>query len=296
MPELPEVETLRRGLERTTLDRRIDDVIVSNVKVLKGQSEAILRERILGKRTTKVERRGKYLLVTLTDPADLRPLNVQPLPSPPVLLCLHLKMRGHVRVEEDVAAEPGSHHCVSLILAGGPERGPVAMRFYDMWGWGELRALYQEELEREAPGLAGMGEEPLDSGWSAAALGKKLRTRRSAIKPTLLDQTVVAGVGNIYADESLFRAGIRPTRPACSLSDSEAERLTVAVKTVLTEAVEGGGTRSDEFFDVAGRPGRFVPQVYDRGGKPCPICGTALSRIRLGGRGTVFCDHCQPAS
>jgi len=296
VPELPEVETLRRGLERTALDRRVTDLLVTNIKVLKGQSEAIFRERVLGKSTTKVERRGKYLLITLSDPAVPHPSNAHAVPSPPVFLCIHLKMRGHVRIEENAASVPGPYLCVTLYLENLSEPfDTVALRFYDMWTWGEMRALYPEECEREAPGLFEMGEEPLDAAWGADALAAKLRTRKSAIKPTLLDQTVVAGVGNIYADESLFRAGIRPTRPSCTLTQGETERLASAVRSVLSEAVNGGGTASDEFFDVAGRPGRFVPQVYDRGGKPCPRCGTELMRIRLGGRGTVFCDRCQSA-
>jgi len=203
-----------------------------------------------------------------------------------------LKMRGHIRVE-DAATEPGPYHCVALGLeAGSGERR--ALRFYDVWTWGEFRALTPEELERTVPALAEMGEEPLDATWSSAVFASKLRGRRTAIKPTLLDQTVLAGVGNIYADESLFRAKINPTRPANTLSNGEAERLAEAVRTVLTEAGDGGGTTSDNYFDVAGLPGRVQPLVYYRGGEPCKVCGTALTRIRLGGRGTVFCARCQP--
>jgi formamidopyrimidine-DNA glycosylase len=109
-----------------------------------------------------------------------------------------------------------------------------------------------------------------------------------------LDQKVSAGVGNIYADESLFRAGIHPQRTAGALCDSELERLAATIRAVLTEAVDAGGTTSEEFTDLGGQPGGFTPKVYDRGGKPCLICGTALTRIKLGGRGTVFCAQCQP--
>lgn len=291
MPELPEVETLRRGLERTALHRRVVEVTVANVKVLKGQSEAILRERTIGKCITQVERRGKYLLITLAADGTAATDSTAS-PPPPVLLCIHLKMRGYIRVEEE-AEPPGRYHCVTLLLEER-EGKRSTLRFYDVWTWGEMRALYPQELAREVPSLTEMGEEPLAPTWSGDVLGAKLRSRRTAIKPALLDQAVVAGIGNIYADESLFRARIHPTRRANSLTETETERLAAAVRTVLTEAIAGGGTTSDDYFDVAGRPGSFRPLVYDRGGEPCSVCGAPLTRIRLGGRGTVFCANCQP--
>lgn len=290
MPELPEVETLRRGLENTVLNRHIVDIIVSNTKVLKGQSEATLRERILGKRITRFQRRGKYLLAAISETTKLPSVSETVLPS--LSLCIHLKMRGQLLVESS-ESEAGKYHCVTLMLEN--ENGKrEALRFYDMWTWGEFRALKDEEFAALVPSLAAMGEEPLDAAWGAIRLGMQLRKRKSPIKPTLLNQTVVAGIGNIYADESLFRAGIHPERPANSLTAEETERLADSVRSILTSAVDGGGTTSDNYFDLEGRPGRFTPQVYDRGGEPCRVCGTALSRIRLGGRGTVFCETCQP--
>lgn len=291
MPELPEVETLRRGLENTVLNRRVVDVIVANAKVLKGQSEAALRERTIGKHITQFRRRGKYLLITLADAATDLP-GVPEASLPLFSLCIHLKMRGLLAVE-DASSEPGNYHCISLLLEDKNGSREV-LRFYDMWTWGEFRALQEAEIGKSAPPLAGMGDEPLDAAWGAASLAAQLKKRKMAIKPTLLDQRVVAGIGNIYADESLFRARIHPERPANSLTADETQRLAESVRTVLLSAVEGGGTTSDNYFDLAGRPGRFTPQVYDRGGEPCRVCGTSLSRIRLGGRGTVFCETCQP--
>lgn len=290
VPELPEVETLRRGLEQTALNRRVVDLVVANAKVLKGQSEASLRNRVIGKYTTQFRRRGKYLLVTLADTVTDSP----PVPetSPPsTFLCIHLKMRGQLRVENAVS-EPGLYHCVSLLLEDA-NRNRQVLRFYDMWTWGEFRALQKSEIVTLAPSLASMGDEPLEPGWGAVSLKAKLQKRRTAIKPALLDQTVVAGIGNIYADESLFRSRIHPERPANSLTAEEIERLVDSIRVVLTSAVAGGGTTSDNYFDVAGQPGRFTPQVYERGGESCNVCGTVLSRIRLGGRGTVFCERCQ---
>lgn len=307
MPELPEVETLRRGLEQGILNQRITEVVVANTKALKEQDESVFRGRVLGKRIERVDRRGKYLLIALAA-ADVSPPFVaaesgsksSPVAAAPPFLCIHLKMRGQLRLESGGQAV-GPYHCLSLILEGGrddPEAAaaaaePTALRYYDMWTWGEVRALTEEEIPTLAPGLATMGDEPLDPAWSGAALAAKLATRKTAIKPTLLDQRVVAGVGNIYADESLFRAGIHPERSAASLLPDEAERLSRMIRQVLREAVAGGGTTSDDYSDVAGVAGRFTPQVYDRGGAPCVTCGQILTRIRLAGRGTVFCPNCQ---
>ena len=290
VPELPEVETLRRGLEQTALNRCIVDVIVANAKVLKGQSEASLRDRVFGKYTTQFRRRGKYLLVTLADTTTDSPLVPETSPLS-IFLCIHLKMRGQLRVE-DAESEPGPYHCVSLLLENADGKRE-ALRFYDMWTWGEFRALQESEIATLVPSLASMGDEPLEPNWGAVSLKTKLQKRKTAIKPTLLDQTVVAGIGNIYADESLFRSQIHPERPANSLSEEEIDRLVDSIRVVLTSAVVGGGTTSDNYFDVAGQPGRFTPQVYERGGESCNVCGTTLSRIRLGGRGTVFCEQCQ---
>lgn len=288
MPELPEVETLRRGLELGVQNRPITDVIIANAKVLKEQPEAAFRERVIGMRIERVNRRGKYLLLPLgPDVTPPSPPTNGPSISPAALLCIHLKMRGQLRLQK--VNEPISpYHCVSLLLDKGE-----ALRFYDMWTWGEMRALTVEEVAA-LPSLAGMGPEPLEEGWGAASLRERLRGRKGPIKPLLLDQGVVAGVGNIYADESLFRAGIHPKRSAATLTEDEALRLTTAIREILTEAVTGGGTTSEEFTDLGGSAGGYTPLVYDRGGQPCTVCGSVLTRIKLGGRGTTFCETCQP--
>lgn len=285
MPELPEVETLRRGLEREVRGQRITDVIITNPKVLKGQSEAVFRSRVVGYGVQRVDRRGKYLLIPLVPQAS-SDSPTAPQARCAAFLCIHLKMRGQLLVEERTAPA-GPYHCVTLSLES--ER---AIRFHDMWTWGEMRALSSDEL-CQISGLAGMGAEPLAEDWDGKALAAALAGRKGSIKPALLDQKVVAGVGNIYADESLFRARIRPERSARSLSPTEVDNLAAAIRTVLAEAVEGGGTTSEDYVDIEGAPGRYEPRVYDRGGAPCNDCGVTLTRIRLGGRGTVFCPRCQ---
>ncbi|MBC7805971.1 MAG: bifunctional DNA-formamidopyrimidine glycosylase/DNA-(apurinic or apyrimidinic site) lyase [Akkermansiaceae bacterium] len=284
MPELPEVETVRRGLARVVTGWSITGVVVANPKVLRGQLPETLRERLLGRRIQQIDRRGKYLLVRLS-PAlcSFEPLS----------LCIHLKMRGQMMVEPE-DSEPGKYHCVTIVVRGEDPAKAACLRFYDAWTWGELRALYESELASSVPALAQMGPEPLTDDWTGAVLGQTLAKRRTAIKPTLLDQKVVAGVGNIYADEALYRSRIHPQRVAGSLTPDEVNRLADAVKTILTEAVEGGGTTSENFFDVAGDAGRYEPQVYERGGLPCRHCAAVLTRIRLAGRSAVFCESCQP--
>ena len=304
MPELPEVETLRRGLTRLK-NRHIIHVAVANAKVLKNQPEATFVQRTEGCRIADVRRRGKYLLLNLINPQN--PDFPDAPPASPFIMCVHLKMRGQLRVDTMASVQnetlPQKYLCVTLFLdkglyvgdaAGDKEAGELVLRFFDAWTWGEMRTLTPGELETVVPALGTMGMEPLAGGpWTADDLQKKLQKRSGAIKSLLLDQNIVAGVGNIYADESLFRAGIHPERAGNSLTQSEAERLVGVVQAVLGEAVEAGGTTSEEFGDVSGQAGRFVPRVYDRGGKPCVTCGQELVKIRLGGRGTVFCKMCQ---
>jgi formamidopyrimidine-DNA glycosylase len=139
-----------------------------------------------------------------------------------------------------------------------------------------------------------MGIEPFDEGFTVEALRKAASRRaRTSIKAYLLDQASVAGVGNIYADEALFKAGIRPDRVVGDLETDEWQRLRDALVAILTEATEGGGTISDNFFNTEGQPGAYVPRVYGRGGMPCVDCGTLLTRVKITGRGTVYCPKCQ---
>jgi formamidopyrimidine-DNA glycosylase len=286
-------------LEQETPGRRIVDVLIANTKILKGQSPEEFRKRILETRIRRVDRRGKFLLFSLIPDEATNENNPQhnsvDSGASPLVLCVHLKMRGQLLLEP-VTATPGPYHCVSLRLsAPNEERSEEeqrVLRFYDMWTWGEMRALTEDEC-RLLPGLAGMGPEPLADGWNGAALRAGLGNRRTAIKTSLLDQKVVAGVGNIYADESLFRSGINPKRPAVSLTVGETDRLATEIRAVLSDAIRGGGTQSEEYVDLAGAVGRYRPQVYDRGGEACEKCGLPLTKIRLGGRGTVFCPDCQ---
>lgn len=271
MPELPEVETLRRGIQAHLPDKRIVAVAVANPKVLKGQSEAEFRDRTVGRRIHSAHRRGKHLLLPLSSSTPT---------EPSWTLHVHLNMRGSLRLATSNAENTGGHLCLTLSLESGQE-----LRYHDTWGWGEIRA----ETSGEEPAL---GPDALTGIWDGAALLKRMGARRSPIKVALLDQSVLAGVGNIYADEALYRARVLPNRPASALSLTEAEALAEAIRAVLTEAVGLGGSQG-EFVDLWGETGQFVPQIYDRGGQLCPSCQNLLEKIRLGGRGTTFCPHCQ---
>lgn len=284
MPELPEVETLRRGLERSAVGQQIAGAAVANPMVLKGQSEAEFQQRVVGRWIGGVARRGKYLLVPLQTDAN------SPLSSPEsgaVALCIHLKMRGQLLlVPRDAEPNKDKHLCVCLLLGDGRQ-----LRYVDPWAWGEIRALTAAERQRLTP-LATMGDEPLEAAWGAEPLGKRIEKKRTAIKAALLDQRTVAGVGNIYADEALHRAGIHPERPAGELNSDERERLASAIRSVLAEAVAAGGSQG-EFRDLDGQRGKYLPRVYGRPGDACPACAEPLKKIRVAARGTAFCPRCQ---
>ena len=257
MPELLEVETLRRGLARHLAGRVFGETRVLVPPMLKGTitDPSVFCDSLRGILVESVGRRGKHLIITLNSG---------------YYLLFHLNMRGQLLMTEaDTPVE--KYLAAAFSLDNGTE-----LRFHDMWRWGEMRLATSEELAMH-PALIGMGPEPLSGEWT----------------PAQLDQSVVAGVGNIYADESLFRAAVHPLRPAGSLTTAEAARLHQEIVAVLTEAVAGGGTTSDNYVDAEGQVGRYTPRVYDRGGKPCVTCGSALTRIRVTGRGTVYCASCQ---
>ncbi len=274
MPELPEVETLRRGLEQHLTGRTIGGVRVYVAKMIKGTfpDPDVFGYRLQGARIESVGRRGKHLIIALHSG---------------YYLLLHLNMRGQLLVTPSDTPE-AKYLAAAFVLDDGQE-----LRFHDMWTWGEMRLVSREELAAH-PALAAMGPEPFSEEWTPRQFSEGLARRpKTAIKTILLDQGLVAGVGNIYADESLYRSGIHPLRPAASLNEAETERLHREIRAVLHEATDGGGTTSDNYVDAEGRVGRYVPRVYDRNGQPCLSCGRPLTKIRVTGRGTVYCESCQ---
>jgi formamidopyrimidine-DNA glycosylase len=285
MPELPEVETLRRGLSGMIEGATIIGARVLAPKMVKGglAEPGALAQTLQGLTIAEIGRRGKYLILRLDNG---------------YYVLLHLKMRGRVIVVP-ADREDAKYLAIALLLdAGrlstkGHAQSAYELRFHDVWTWGELRVVSADEFSN-LKSLKEMGAEPLSEAWTSESFRSALARRgRRPVKAALLDQRVAAGVGNIYADESLFRSGIRPDRLVASLTNDETSRLHRRIREVLAEAADLGGTKSESFVDCEGRAGGYVPRVYDRGGKACLTCRTLLSRSRIAGRGTVFCSSCQ---
>lgn len=270
MPELPEVETARRAVAPYLEGRRVIGVIVRTPR-LRRPVPAELAGELPGRTIRRVERRGKYLLLR-TDRGSV---------------ILHLGMSGSLRL---VAAPspPGKHDHLDIVLAGG-----LSLRLTDPRRFGLVLWTADDPLKH--PLLADLGPEPLEDQLDGQYLYRASRGRARAVKQFIMDSTVVAGVGNIYANDALFRAGIRPDRPAGGLSRTRCTRLAAAIKEVLAEAIARGDATLDEFRGGSGTVAWFTirPDVYGRAGEPCPNCGSPIDSTRQGGRSTYFCRRCQ---
>ena len=289
MPELPEVETVRRGLLATVLGRRVE-----SVEVLSEQSLAARRPEldslVVGHRFTAVARRGKVLIIDLDSDAHL---------------WVHLMMTGQLVVTEHGRTLFAGGHPSRSMLAPMPNMttrvvfrfsGGRSLFFNDGRKFGRIKLLGTAALAAD-PFLARLGPEPLGGSFTLAGLRLQLeRHRRAPIKPVILDQSVVAGIGNIYADESLHLSRIHPRRRAGSLCMAESRRLHEAIRTIIGLAIEYGGTSFADYVNAARRQVGYLEQarVFRREGQPCPVCGTPIERIRVAGRPTNICPRCQP--
>jgi formamidopyrimidine-DNA glycosylase len=268
MPELPEVESLVRTLRDghpSLIGSRIRSVEVVWPGVLSQHSHIVDPAQLKGCRIASIGRLGKYLLFSLNCPGNRV-----------CFLVVHLRMTGRLFLVPDSAAVE-RHTRLALILDHG-----LALRFDDPRKFGRVWLVNDPETV-----TGGMGPDALTVAPDEFTL--RLAGHRRRLKPLLLDQSFVAGIGNIYADESLFRAGLHPLTNSADLLPDEIHRLHAAIRSVLGEAVEAGGANIDGVF----KAGSFVVNVYGREGAPCRICGTAISKIRVGQRGTHFCGHCQ---
>ncbi|WP_274365718.1 DNA-formamidopyrimidine glycosylase [Paenibacillus thermotolerans] len=274
MPELPEVETVRRTLSRLIEGKKISRVDVHLPRIVRRPAEPERFAAALeGQTFRSVERRGKFLRFILDE----------------LVLVSHLRMEGRYGLFE--AGDPLEKHThVVFAFTDGTE-----LRYRDVRQFGTMDLFRPGEEFSEGP-LHKLGMEPLSDEFTFEAFRKRIGNRETKIKPLLLNQEHVVGIGNIYVDESLFRAGIHPEREARSLAPSELKRLHEAIVGTLKEAVDAGGSSVKSYVNGQGEQGSFQYslQVYGRKQEACVNCGTPIEKTVVGGRGTHYCPHCQP--
>lgn len=280
MPELPEVETVRRGLSPAMQGKRIERLEV-NRPDLRFPFPDRFRERVEGARIVHMRRRAKFLVTEL---------------STEDALIMHLGMSGRFTINNrdtaDFHHDPGTnpaHDHVVFHMEGGATvtyNDPRRFGFMELWPLAELETY---------PRVEHLGPEPLSNGFSSAYLNEVLSEKAAPIKAALLDQAIIAGLGNIYVCEALFRSGISPRRKARSVAGKRAERLAPAINDVIDEAIAAGGSSISDFASASGELGYFQKHfhVYDREGEPCDRCGSPVRRIVQSGRSTFFCGTCQ---
>jgi len=270
MPELPEVETTCRGIAPHIEGKRIAQVVVRDHRLRWPIPEAL--PRLLKNRTLlEVSRRGKYIILRFSHGHAL----------------VHLGMSGNLRIVE-IDTPPAKHDHIDLVFGRS-----CILRLCDPRRFGAF--LWTDEAVSEHKLIAHLGPEPLSDDFTDEVLFKASRKRKVAVKSFVMDSKVVVGVGNIYANEALFMAGIRPTKAAGSLSRAACISLSEHIRTVLAKAIEQGGTTLKDFVGGDGKPGYFKQElkVYGRGGEPCVNCAKPLKEIQLGARATVYCTACQ---
>ena len=270
MPELPEVEVTRRGLEPHLAGQAVSGVVIRNAS-LRWPIPGNLPKLLCGQTARALGRRGKYLLVKFERGT----------------LILHLGMSGSLRLLP-AGTPPQKHDHFDLVLANG-----TLVRLRDPRRFGAV--LWQGGDVRDHPLLAGLGPEPLQPEFDAAYLHRATRGRSAAIKQCIMDSHAVVGVGNIYASEALFRAGIRPQLAAGKLSLPRCAKLVEEIRATLDEAIRHGGSSLRDFVDAAGQPGYFQQRywVYGRAGELCRKCGAPIRQIRQGQRSSFYCAICQ---
>lgn len=270
MPELPEVETTRRGILPHIHGHTIQDIIVRDRR-LRWPVPQNLKDKLHGQKVLEVSRRGKYLLLSTAAGT----------------LIIHLGMSGSLRVLAcDTPYEKHDH--VDIVFDT-----QQCLRLRDPRRFGAVLFTESDPAEHEL--LRDLGPEPLSPAFNGDYLFAKSRKRTACVKAFIMDSHIVVGVGNIYANEALFAAGIHPRRAAGKVTRAQYELLAHAIKDVLRAAIKAGGTTLRDFTRSDGKPGYFRQslQIYDRGGKPCPKCGKAISQAVIAQRATYYCTHCQ---
>jgi formamidopyrimidine-DNA glycosylase len=287
MPELPEVETIRRDLEKEVVGKRVKQVEVTGLRSIRRHKDTKeFISRLEGRKVGAVQRKGKYLLMALQDGS------LAPGQQADDVLVVHLGMSGQLLRARSAKDEAPKHtHVVITFTQGG------LLRFVDPRTFGELFVTAAGELEKQVTELAHLGFDPLEDIMSWNRFGELLQSRKTKLKPLLMDQRFMAGVGNLYADEILWAAGIRPDRGSDTLSSQEVRRLYRAMVETLQEAVKhrGSSLADEQYRDLFGTVGDYQGQhkVYDREGEPCRRCRTPIVRVKAQGRSTFMCAQCQ---
>ncbi|SHK01956.1 bifunctional DNA-formamidopyrimidine glycosylase/DNA-(apurinic or apyrimidinic site) lyase [Desulforamulus aeronauticus] len=274
MPELPEVETVVRSLEAHLAGLTVTGVNLLKPEVIRSPKSEEFIELLIGKAfLKKLGRRGKYILLHLSDN---------------LTLVAHLRMTGRlIYCEAEFPLEKHTH--VIFLLDNGKH-----LRFADVRRFGRLQLIATPKI-MELSGIKDLGPEPLEPEFTREFFKREIRRRRTRIKPLLLDQSFIAGLGNIYADEALFRAKVHPERLAPDLTSREAAGLHKAIVEVISEGIEHRGTSFRDYVDGEGRSGSFQNhlKVYNRENLPCSHCGKPISRIKVAGRSSYYCSSCQ---
>jgi formamidopyrimidine-DNA glycosylase len=275
VPELPEVETVRARLEPLVVGRRFERVEIHDPRLTRPEDPLVVTAELVGERVAALDRRGKYLVFRFESGRGL---------------LVHLRMTGSFRHATGGGLPDDPYQRAVVRLDDGSDVGYRDVRRFGTW-----QLVEPAELE---PFLAArLGEEPLGHRFTARTLAASLAGRRAPVKAALLDQRTLAGMGNIYADEALWRAGINPLRPAGELGEEEVRRLHRAVRRALGAGLARQGASIRDYAAPDGSSGSMQDEfkVYGRGGEPCPRCRTPIEKTRAGGRGTWYCPHCQPA-
>lgn len=276
MPELPEVETIRRGLVPLVVGETMDHIHVSWPRIIQTTlAMEAWQTSLVGRTIHGVDRRGKYLLFDLG----------------PQVLISHLRMEGKYFyfLPSALPTQPSKHTHVIFYFQSGTQ-----LHYQDVRKFGRMQVVAKAGIESFFAGRK-LGPEPFSPAFNPETFYQALQHSQRMIKPLLLDQKVVAGLGNIYVDEGLFLAGIHPCRPANHINQSESRRLYQAILQVLEEAIKAGGTTIRTYTDNLGQAGKFqvALNVYGRKGEPCPRCGQPIEKVQLMQRGTHFCRTCQ---
>lgn len=275
MPELPEVETVAKGLEQALIGDQFSRITLRREN-LRFPFPENFAEQLCNKKITRIGRRAKYLLMTLDDG---------------VVMIGHLGMSGSFRIEKQPVTEFDKHDHVIFETKNG-----IMVRYNDPRRFGFMLLTTEAEMDQH-PQLASIGPEPLGNAFNGPALAERLKGRKSPIKTALLDQKVVAGVGNIYACEALHRSHISPQRQSATIKGVKADRLVTAVRDVLEEAIRSGGSTLRNYSTTSGELGYFQHnfKVYGKEGDNCPTqsCKGVIQRITQAGRSTFYCPHCQ---